>query len=118
MPTSPKTAKVFFVLARLYYAMERINQTKDYATRAQNIYETTLGREHSSTIEVRNFLKDALRMTKVGHTPESAGKIGKNRMSSARGEDAMISRRESLVTFALTTKRLSNASIVGSGNVG
>lgn len=119
MPTMPKTAKVFFVLARLYYAMERINQTKDYATRAQSIYETTLGREHSSTIEVRKFLKDAMIMTKVGHGPESAGKNGKNRLSSVRGDDVLnSSRRGSLVTFSPSAKRLSNASTTGSGGSG
>ncbi|KAJ3119670.1 Zinc finger MYND domain-containing protein 12 [Physocladia obscura] len=54
-PTGP--AEVNFVLAQLHHIYGHSERARDYTAKALEVYEAALGREHTLTIEVRNFFK-------------------------------------------------------------
>ncbi|KAI9328727.1 hypothetical protein BDR26DRAFT_873687 [Obelidium mucronatum] len=54
-PTGP--AEVNFTLGQLHFIYGRSEKAKEYAAKALEVYEAALGREHSLTIEARNFFK-------------------------------------------------------------
>ncbi|KAJ3303270.1 Zinc finger MYND domain-containing protein 12, partial [Blyttiomyces sp. JEL0837] len=57
VPTPTSAAEVNFVLGQLYHAYGHLERAREYSTKALEVYEAALGREHSLTIEARNFFK-------------------------------------------------------------
>lgn len=55
---SPNTVKnAIFTLAKIHFSATQIEKAKDLGSKALDAFESALGREHSTTVEVRNFLK-------------------------------------------------------------
>ncbi|KXS20272.1 hypothetical protein M427DRAFT_94802 [Gonapodya prolifera JEL478] len=57
--TATGAAEVMYVLAQVYYVggAEGLRKGKEMASMALEVYERTLGQQHSITLEVRGFLK-------------------------------------------------------------
>ncbi|KAJ3403520.1 Zinc finger MYND domain-containing protein 12, partial [Chytridiales sp. JEL 0842] len=60
IPAPTSAAEVNFVLGQLYHAYGHLDRAREYATKALEVYETALGREHSLTIDARNFFKSVV----------------------------------------------------------
>ncbi|KAJ3024541.1 UNVERIFIED_CONTAM: Zinc finger MYND domain-containing protein 12 [Siphonaria sp. JEL0065] len=85
-PTGP--AEVNFVMGQLHHIYGRADKAKEYAAKALEVYEAALGREHSLTIEARNFFKAV-----VGGLQDKSG--SGNRGISAGGLSASARRKSS-----------------------
>ncbi|KAI8906834.1 hypothetical protein EDD86DRAFT_209879 [Gorgonomyces haynaldii] len=52
-----QASEAYYVLAQVHYLAGQTDKAKEKASKSLESYENTLGREHSLTIEVRQFLK-------------------------------------------------------------
>jgi tetratricopeptide (TPR) repeat protein len=52
-----QAAEIDFIQSQLYFVCGEYEKCKDYAVKVLEVYEPTLGREHSQTLGVKNFLK-------------------------------------------------------------
>ncbi|KAI8802818.1 hypothetical protein BJ742DRAFT_858025 [Cladochytrium replicatum] len=74
--TQTGPAEVRFVLAQLYHSVHQNEKAKECATSALEVYESALGREHSITIEVRDFLKNLLGEGGISSLPPRSNRRG------------------------------------------
>ncbi|KAJ3233743.1 Zinc finger MYND domain-containing protein 12 [Chytriomyces hyalinus] len=79
MTSSTGPAEVNFVLGQLYHAYGHSDKSRDYAAKALEVYEAALGREHSLTIEARNFFKSVVggRQEKMATNRPPSGSDGR-----------------------------------------
>ncbi|ORY41388.1 hypothetical protein BCR33DRAFT_852366 [Rhizoclosmatium globosum] len=70
--SSTGPAEVNYVLGQLHHIYGNSERAKEYVGKALEVYEAVLGREHSLTIEARNFFKSVVKVGGVGRVT-SAG---------------------------------------------
>ncbi|KAI8847876.1 hypothetical protein BC829DRAFT_395322 [Chytridium lagenaria] len=58
--SSTSSAEINYVLGQLHFATGNYEKAKEYSSKALEIYESALGREHSLTIEAKQFFKSVV----------------------------------------------------------
>ncbi|KAI8621217.1 hypothetical protein BC830DRAFT_1095244 [Chytriomyces sp. MP71] len=93
-PTGP--AEVNFVLGQLYFAYGHSERAREYAVKALEVYEAALGREHSLTIDARNFFKNVagMQQQQLSRSQSSRNYSAGSSAGSARRRSSVMPKRE------------------------
>ncbi|KAI8896520.1 hypothetical protein BC833DRAFT_94372 [Globomyces pollinis-pini] len=72
VPNMSAIREGMFALSKMYYSAGQFDKARDEGSKALEAFESSIGREHSATIEVRNFIKMIVAQIPT-YTPRTRG---------------------------------------------